>query len=212
MATQTSAQKRGRFGPRPASAAVHVTVPVRKPVRKAIVIVRDLITSDMDVSVGANAKTTTLYRCGAVMTNVGAPTGDFVNDSCTMVRFIFNGGIVPANVVQTSLTAKTVFIVVARIETSLKAAFRTADNEFLTASLQDVENIFYSGAFPVFVPQQITATGCYSVPMMPISIDMKAKRKMNIGDSIVMYTFMDTDTGVSSTDVLVSGVATVIAI
>lgn len=187
-----------------------VAVPARRPVRKANIIVNELVTDDIDIGTGANVKTTTLYRCGAVTSATGAPTGNFVNDACTMVRFIFNGGFTAGQVQTSAYTIETLFMVVARVEVSLVASFNAGDNEFLTQSLQDTENIFFSGAWPVHFPT--TTTSATGTVMHGITIDMKAKRKLNIGDTIVMYTFMKNLIGTTNTNIAVTGVSTIIAV
>lgn len=115
-----------------------------------------------------------------------------------------------SNAVNTTISVSNVFIVVARVEaqSSLIQVLRGADNEFLTQSLADTENIFYSGCFPIATP---STTSAYPY-VMPISIDMKAKRKMTTNDSIVMFTYTSSVVGTSDQDCIVSGVSTVIAI
>ncbi len=187
-----------------------VTRPVRKAVRKASIIVSELIINNLDQGTGSNVITSTLFRCGEVVGTTGAPGGEFVNDACTMVRFIFNGGCISMAPVDATVSIGTVFVVVARVEnaTNIISRFRIGDNELLTSAFSDSENIFYSGGFLVASPTTTSATRVH----VPIIIDMKAKRKLNTGDAIVMFCFTRTDAGTANADVKVAGVSTVIAI
>ncbi len=173
-------------------------------------IVRDIVQTNLDVGTGSNALSTTLFRCGQIVDNVGAPVSEFVADACTMVRFIFNGGCLVETPLDATRSSTTVFIVVARVEAgnNLVTRFRVNDNELLTSSFTNVEDIFYSNAFPMRTPQDIAA-GAQTVL---INIDMKAKRKLNTGDSIVMFTYTAADAGTVSQNIRISGVSTVIAV
>ncbi len=181
----------------------------RKKVRKMIMIVRDAIVTNMDVGTGDNAVSTTLFRCGQIVTNTGSVVSEFVADSCTMVRFIFNGGALVEEIATTPRSSTTLFIVVARVEAgnNLVTRFRVNDNELITSSFTNVEDIFYSNAIPLRTPETSSATA----PTVPIVIDMKAKRRLNTGDSIVMYTWSASDAGTSNQTIRVSGISTVIA-
>ncbi len=182
---------------------------VRKKVRKGITIVRDAVQTNMDVGTGANALTTTLFRCGQVVTNVGAVVSEFVNDSCTMVRFIYNGGFVVEEASNVGPSVTTIFTVVARVEAgnNLVTRFRVNDNELITSSFSNVEDIFYSGAMPLRTAESNSA----SPGSVKLNIDMKAKRRLNTGDAIVMFNWSASDAGNSNQTIRCSGVATVIA-
>ncbi len=211
MSRAVSTKRRGVFPQGAAGgASVFIAKPVRKAVRKSNVIVAENLLVNVVVGVGTNIATTTLFRCGQVMTNTGAPTGNIVTDSCTMVRFIFNGGFVCSNIINATISVTTLFIVVARVEalSSLIQILRTADNEFLTSNMAENENIFYSGAFPLMT----RANDGSSAVTVPISIDMKAKRKMNTGDTITMFAYTAQLVGSTNQDIALTGVSTVIAI
>ncbi len=211
MSRAVTTKRRGVF-PQPASAgaSVFVTKPVRKAIRKANVIVNELIVSDITVGVGTNVATTVLFRCGQVMTSTGAPTGNNVIDSCTMVRFIFNGGFLAANASNLTISIVNLYVVVARIEanSSLIQVLRTEDNEFLTTNMADNENIFYSAVFPLMTRANDGAAATTTA----LSIDMKAKRKMNTGDTIMLFAYTKRMVGTTDQDVAFAGVSTVIAI
>ena len=72
-----------------------VNVPFRsaQKVKKQLTIVSDVIATDLDEGTGANVRSTTLFRCGAVVGITGAPSGELVTDACTTKRIIFNGGV-----------------------------------------------------------------------------------------------------------------------
>ena len=201
--------KRAFEGAQGGGPAQFVKTTTRKKVRKGIVIVRDAIQTNMDVGTGSNALSTTLFRCGQVVTNVGVAVSEFVADSCTMVRFIFNGGVMVEEVATTPRSSTTLFMVAARVEAgnNLVTRFRVNDNELLTSSFSNTEDIFYSNAIPLATPET-SGAGRMTVP---INIDMKAKRRLDTGDAIVLFTWTASDAGTTDQTVRVSGVGTVIA-
>ncbi len=193
-----------------ASTGPIVQAPVRRAVKKTAVIVGDNVVTNITVGVGTNVASTTLYRCGEVVSGTGAPQSQFVNDSCTMVRFIFNGGYMCSGAVDVTNSIGTLFVVAARVKknTSITERFRGTDNELLTTSFADMESIFYSGAFPYQAPQ----TTSQARTIVPLAIDMKAKRKMATGDTIVLFCWTVSLLGTASVDCFFTGVGTVIAI
>ncbi len=207
----TTTRGKRPFAAGPGTPFPHATIGrVTRKVRKANVLVLDLITNALDNGVGANVQTTTLFRCGQVVSDTGAPAAEFVNDACTMVRFIFQGGVMSAAPVDVTISIAACFIVVARVEAgnNMVTRFRDIDNQLLMTAFSDSENIFYSRIVNVSTPQTSSANR----DEVPILIDMKAKRKLNTGDSIVMFTYTTNRAGSPNQDVFVSGVSTVIAI
>ncbi len=202
--------KRARVASPVAGPSQPIVAVSRRKVRKASVIVAESVTSNITVGSGSAVASTVLFRCGEVVSTSGAPQSTFVNEACTMVRFIFNGGIMCSNAVAVTNSIGCVFMVVARIEagSNLVTRLRVADNDILTTAFTDSENIFFSGCWPYQAPQ----TTSQARTIMPIKIDMKAKRKLNTGDSIIMFTYTGTFTGTANIDVLTCGVSTVIAI
>ncbi len=193
-----------------AGPAQFVSTAVSKKVRKASVIVRDLITTNLDQGTGSNVASTTLYRCGQIQSTSGAPSGEFVVDACTMVRFIFNGNIIVTEDVTVTNSVTSIFIVVARVEAgnNLVTRFLGSDNQLLTSSFSDTENIFYSSAHALGTP----STTSSARETIKLEIDMKAKRKLTTGDSIVMFTYTVSDVGTTNQECAVVGVSTVIAV
>lgn len=180
-----------------------------RKVRKQIVVVNNNVSTNLDPGTGSNVQSTILFRCGAVQTIAGAATGNLVESACTTKRLIFNGGAIIAE--NTVVSTQRLFVVVMRVEssTSVVAGFKGVGAEWLRASASDTEDIVYAGSWPM-KPENASGQST-TATYVPINYDMKAKRKLNTGDSIIMFSYTLNIAGTANLDTSLVGVSTIIA-
>ena len=118
-----------------------------------------------------------------------------------------------AAIAGTTPVTKQVFIVIMKEESGATSidTFGGTDNELLMTGFRKVEQVVYSGSWPVAAPRGDGSNVVANSQFVPINIDMKAKRKLSTGDTIQMYMYMTTPSGTGDSNCIVAGCSTVIA-